>query len=148
MVQTRGSENLLAHITGQTRTFLTKCCIKSCHQVISHHLDIITWPTSCVACAHPDVWSIATEVGSSKGQKRSSGEILPLIVWTESQRTPDQVSCEDERFLILRFFSGSVKRGSCWRFLGLIRVSFGIIQCTVFFMYVTDTRECSIADAF
>ena len=36
---------------------------------------------------------------------------------TESQRTPDQVSCETE-LLDSQEFSGSVKRGSCWRFLG------------------------------
>ena len=35
---------------------------------------------------------------------------------TESQRTPDQVSCETE-LLDTQVFSGSVKSGSCWRFL-------------------------------
>ena len=32
---------------------------------------------------------------------------------TESQRTPDQVSCEKELLDTERFFSGSVKRRSC-----------------------------------
>ena len=36
---------------------------------------------------------------------------------TESQRTPDQVSC-DRAIGYTGFFSGFVKRGSCWRFLG------------------------------
>ena len=54
---------------------IAKCCIKSYHevlfkhQVISHHSFDSSQCQLCVVREHPDVWSIATKVGSSKGRK-------------------------------------------------------------------------------
>ena len=81
MVQTRGSGILPVHITGNTDLSdnILLNCMKSCHQVISHHSFDPSQCQLCVACAHPDVWSIATKVGSSKGRKDQVQKCFPWL---------------------------------------------------------------------